>query len=1043
MRGKIAEMKQRWKHSSRLFLLLLRLTLGWQSPPEWTRAVNRRGSQLPDSSLLAQKRVLKKESGFSGDEEHRHYTITYSPNFNRHLVSCEFKEGSGASGKKTAVRSFLWLDEALRVYPNATLETMDLPPPFPSTQEQPTAAKLLLSRIVAGAGVNESSVYYDDGRTSRDLKPGSLALKNNGGSYLYRFLAKLYSAEPSVSPAEIHRGVMDRFPRIAFYDAALVHERLFFLLSPLPPRDILDKVIRTKNQPTKRSKLPVDVAGNATAAFCDDFHLLFHKNGYGAGLSKFQLAQALQSLPQYWLPIYLGDALASTRKPQDVLPYIFYDFSSNPDAFRDATKDLDHLLTGTAWADVASLAHAKSSLKLTSDQCRMLLYAFPTLRTSDTEPNWELFQRGPVRPMLMEESLVYLRIRLQLDPVQITCLIKTHTRLSSYTVNGSLKPILDALQSKLELQSKELQQVILRMPSLLGMSRSALDARITFFLLEVGLTPAQLKKSVLELPALLQYSLGNLGTKWAFFREDLHIQKRSAIARMLATKPMLWSLSVERNLRPSAESLQAFCRLSSLEIGEVLSNAPELLLFSFEGNIEPKLRFLIERLDLNPIELKGLLLSSPRILNYSLSGSLSAKIGMIEEYLSRQHELGMTAKDVLMHVPSLLLASKSRLNATLSKPEYFNARLIKLARPESDVPIATRRRGRAVLELHLDGSVSKKFASVKDAAAVIGSSVSNLYTILREGKRLRNRKYVYDEETVEVKEEHGAQERNSEVPSTKPLTTGCDTCLSAHVLVHTCGRVHPPGDDTQARGTRRVGGMVVAMPSLSDDFATLLEQALKDLYATQLLGLEKCQLDDDQDGVVAQIGYTNLEASRRRCSLSAISVALRILTQLYVLIGKASRAHRSRTSSGGQSCPPTPTHINITTDSGYVYGLLKDTDRVWEWGSALTQEEFVYNGEGSKWFANTDILFSLSRAYYKLVDPQGVMSSLLEANITVNFVLDTRNRTPLKASEFRGKMDSWGKEAAKLFHKRSYPYQGGLAHGDAEDRSLVPTVSRS
>lgn len=1016
----------------RVLFLFLRLILGWQSPRGSIRSENRRGIQLPSSRLLAQNRVLKQKSGLSRDEGHRYYTITYSPNFNRHLVSWEFKDGSGASGTKTAVQSFLWLDEALKVYPNATLETMDLPPPFLSNQEQPTEASLLLSRIVAGAGVNESSVYYNDGRSSSDLKPGSLALKNNGGSYLYRFLAKLYSAEPSVSPAEIHRGVMDRFPRIAFYDAAVVHERLFFLLSPLPPRDTLDNVIRTECQLTKRSKPPVDIAGNATAASCDDFHLLFHKCGYGAGLSKFQLAQALQSLPQYWLPIYLGDALASTRKPQDVLPYIFYDLNSNPDAFRDATKDLDHLLTGTAWSDVASLAHAKSSLKLTGDQCRMLLHAFPTLRTSDTEPNWELFQRGPVRPMLIEESLAYLRIRLQLDPVQVTGLIKTHTRLSSYTVNGRLKPILDALQTKLKLQSKELQQLILRMPSLLGMSLSALEERMAFFLLEVGLTHPQLRKSVLELPALLQYSLGNLGTKWAFFREDLHIQELSAIVRMLATKPMLWSLSVERNLRPSAESLQAFCRLSSREVGDVLSNAPELLLFNWEGNLEPKLRFLIERLDLSPVELKGLLLSSPRILNYSLSGSLSTKIGMIEEYLSLQHKLGMTAKNVLMHLPSLLLASKSRLNATLSKPDCFNGRLIKLARPESDVPIVTRRRGRAVLELHLDGSVSKKFASVKDAAAVAGTSVSTMYRILSAGKGLRNRTYVYDEEeSFEVKVEQCKEKGNNVGHGTNPPITGCDTWLSVHVS----GRVHPPGDATQARGTRRVGGMVVAMPSLSDGFAALLKEALKDLYATQLLGLEKCQLDDDQDGLVAQIGYTNLEASRRRCSLSAVSVALRIVTQLYVLIGKASRGQRSQTASGEQSCPPTPTHINIAMDSGYVYGLLKDTERLWEWGSALTQEEFVYTGEGSKWFANTDILFSLSRAYYKLVDPQGVISNLLQANITVNFVLDTGQTTPTKASEFRGKMDSWGKEAAKLFYERSYPYQGILSDGDPEEQT--------
>lgn len=356
------------------------------------------------------------------DHVHGHYTITYSPNFNRHLVSYEIRNGTRS--KKVAVRSFLWLDEALEAYPNAKLEPLDPPPTLSSLQEGTNKA-LQLSRIVAGAGVNESSVYYNDGPNTNDVQRGSPALNpnNNGGAYLYRFLQKFYATLPTISPAQIHRGVMDKFPKLAFYDAQWVHERLFFLLSPLPPDDAFDNLKAVSTDGTRRRK-----AGNGTnASSCfDDFPVLFHKYGYGVGLSKVQLAQALQSLPQYWLPMYLGDALASTRKPQDVVPYILYNLNSHPTAFKEATEDLDHLLTGTAWGDMASIAHAKSSLGLTEHQCLVLLHAFPTLRTCDTEPNWEFFQRGPVRPVLMEESLAYLRLRLQLDPVQIFGLIKVN-----------------------------------------------------------------------------------------------------------------------------------------------------------------------------------------------------------------------------------------------------------------------------------------------------------------------------------------------------------------------------------------------------------------------------------------------------------------------------------------------------------------------------------------------------------------------------------------------------------------------------------------
>ena len=64
------------------------------------------------------------------------------------------------------------------------------------------------------------------------------------------------------------------------------------------------------------------------------------------------------------------------------------------------------------------------------------------------------------------------------DPISL----QTHTRLSMYTAEGCLKPILDALQSELHLESKELQQLVIRMPSILGMSPASLRVRKAFFM---------------------------------------------------------------------------------------------------------------------------------------------------------------------------------------------------------------------------------------------------------------------------------------------------------------------------------------------------------------------------------------------------------------------------------------------------------------------------------------------------------------------------------------------------------------------------------
>ena len=467
------------------FLVSSTFTTAWQP-------LTRISSTKPTSFSACQRSILfaiKKQSPTitkakpttkdSGRQDQ--YSIRYSPNFQRHIVSRISTYKNGTRIPKTVVKSFIWLDQAQKAYPAAVLEPMDLPPHSPL---QDNEAASTLAKTIAGAGLEETTVYYQNQDNDKDSTVASRAAKpNNGASYLLKFLQKLYSALPTITPAVIHRGVMDKFPKLAFYDPALVHERLFFLLAPLPPDDILRRIKAKSTVSYQSKKATRDAAQESDniADYFDDFPVLFHKYGYGAGLTSNQLVQAFQSLPQFWLPIYFGDASVDCKRPQDILPYVFYHLSSHPEALRDTNVELDPLLNGVIQADVASVAHAKSALGLSWDQCRLLLLALPTLRTCDIEPNWELYQRGPVKSMLIEESLIYLRLRLQLDPLHIFALIKTHTRMSNYRFLVRLKPSLDALQKELHLDSEEVQRIILRMPSLLGIATSSLSAHLQFF----------------------------------------------------------------------------------------------------------------------------------------------------------------------------------------------------------------------------------------------------------------------------------------------------------------------------------------------------------------------------------------------------------------------------------------------------------------------------------------------------------------------------------------------------------------------------------
>lgn len=84
----------------------------------------------------------------------------------------------------------------------------------------------------------------------------------------------------------------------------------------------------------------------------------------------------------------------------------------------------------------------------------------------------------------------------------LVAFLQTHPHLSYYKTNNLMKNF-DAYQDKLGLSSRELRKVILRMPSLLGMSvdteendtKSALDERLDFFFNEGKLDVGSVTRS--------------------------------------------------------------------------------------------------------------------------------------------------------------------------------------------------------------------------------------------------------------------------------------------------------------------------------------------------------------------------------------------------------------------------------------------------------------------------------------------------------------------------------------------------------------------
>lgn len=179
------------------------------------------------------------------------------------------------------------------------------------------------------------------------------------------------------------------------------------------------------------------------------------------------------------MPELLALYFEDSRKPSIMYLYSQLQSPLPPKLIDEANVRLN-LREGNDPSDAYTFAYLRS-LGITWSQLRILVSGLPLCTACHLEPGWELVQKGPVRSMLKRPALDYLRQRLQIGPSDIYRMLKTHTRLSTYDACKKIMPTLDLLQSRLYLSSAELRKLILRMPSLMGMGRSALDDRLHFF----------------------------------------------------------------------------------------------------------------------------------------------------------------------------------------------------------------------------------------------------------------------------------------------------------------------------------------------------------------------------------------------------------------------------------------------------------------------------------------------------------------------------------------------------------------------------------
>lgn len=499
-------------------------------------------------------------------------------------------------------------------------------------------------------------------------------------------------------------------------------------------------------------------------------------------------------------------------------------------------------------------------------------------------------------------------------------------------------PKLDTFQEKLGLTCRDLRKIMLRQPSLLGLSETSLSEKLDFFLNEIGMTIEEVRQALLKQPSMLQYSIGTLRSKLDFLRNELCMSPMVA-CRVLHAAPTILGLSLDENLRPKAATLMIRCRLSAEEVGLIAASFPNILVLSRKRKIEPCLSYLSVALRLpDEASLGTMIKAAPRILLQSINSALEPKLRMMAKALEEEQLRGTEASaqragdpkasELFVKNPALLATT----NAILSKriETCMKSPGNTLAEAMGPSPKGRRQKFTIVngkvksLEdigegLDVDGEIKGKDRYMSEAMAKAvsslmssGPSFSDLASISTSGSKLR------------------------------PFA----------ITLFISGQVFPPDTPDKPRGLDRVGGMAI--------------QIAQKLSVPQLLIAAESSTsavipETDEPGSNYETGlillkFPLLRASRHRCELCSCEIALKII--LLYLRESASSADLSKFD----------VRIEVCTDSNYVMKMVKDKSLLRRLGDCSNlHDSFDYDGPGPRSQANLDILYPLSQYYVDLI----------------------------------------------------------------------------
>lgn len=152
------------------------------------------------------------------------------------------------------------------------------------------------------------------------------------------------------------------------------------------------------------------------------------------------------------------------------------------------------------------------------------------------------------------------------------------------------------------------------------------------------------------------------------------------------------------------------------------------------------------------------------------------------------------------------------------------------------------------------------------------------------------------------------------------------------------------------------------IPQLEESFsgAKFLRAAAEQCFSNLLMpSTTDTAMGTNYADATMLLGYPYNRPSKNRCALYACREALRLATEIL---------HTNRADGASDELKGCKIHVDVFTDSNYAWKIVKNHDDLKRWGEATSRADFVYDGSLPKHTVNTDILYPLSRTYFRLVE---------------------------------------------------------------------------